>query len=123
MSHKILIADDHGPVRRRVRTIVERAGFGVCGEATNGQDAIAKSRELLPDLVILDVSMPVMNGFEAMAEILQHTANVKILIYTVHAGDAFRQEALRLGAHGYVTKSAPENILIDEMNRVLGKLP
>ena len=65
--------------------------------------------------------MPVMNGFEAMAEILQRTPNVKILMYTAHEGDEFQREVLRLGAHACVAKSAPEKVLIDEVTRVLGE--
>jgi len=68
---RVLIADDHEAVRRGLRSAVWGAGWQVCGEATNGREAIAKVRELAPDVVILDVSMPVMGGLEAAPEILK----------------------------------------------------
>lgn len=69
MSYKILIVDDHDGIRRRLRSLLEGAGFRVCGDATDGKQAVEKSKELEPALVILDLSMPVMTGLEASAAV------------------------------------------------------
>jgi chemotaxis response regulator CheB len=64
VPHNMLIVDDHEPIRRRIRSLVESEGLHVCGEATNGREAIEKTKECMPDLAILNLSMPVMNGLE-----------------------------------------------------------
>ena len=119
MPHRILLADDHGELRRRVRSLLETAGFEVCGEAINGLDAIAKTKALLPDLIILDIAIPIMKGHDAIPEILKRAPGVKIVVFSVHEDDELRREALRRGAHGYVGKSRPE-YLINEVTKLLG---
>ena len=118
MTHNILIADDHEGIRRRVRALLEGAGFEVCGEATDGQEAIDKSKALVPDLVILDLSMPVMSGFEALPHIAK-LKPTKILIFSVEESREMKRRALELGAHAYVTKSNPTGLLA-EVNGLLG---
>lgn len=118
MPHRILLADDHGELRRRVRSLLETAGFEVCGEAINGSDAIAKTKVLLPDLIVLNMSMPIMNGLDAIPEIVQSVPGVKIVVFSVDEAEELRREALRRGAHGYVSKSRPEK-LIDEVTKLL----
>jgi DNA-binding NarL/FixJ family response regulator len=98
---------------------LETAGFEVCGEAINGLDAIAKTRALLPDLIVLNMSMPIMNGLDAIPEIVKSAPDLKIVVFSVDEADELRREALRRGAHGYVSKSSPEN-LIDEVTKLLG---
>jgi DNA-binding NarL/FixJ family response regulator len=114
---RILLADDHDGIRRRVRSALEAAGFEICGEAVNGSEAIAKTKALLPDLVILNLSMPVMSGFKALPEIAE--TGVKIVVYTLDDGPDIRQEVLSRGAHGYVAKSGPITDLIAEIQKVL----
>ena len=82
MWYKILIVDDHDGIRRRLRSLLESAGFQVCGEATNGKQAVEKSKELEPDLVILDLSMPVMTGLEVLPHIAK-LSTTKILVLAV----------------------------------------
>lgn len=119
MPGRILLADDHDEIRGRVRSYLEGADFEVCDEAVNGLDAIEKTRALLPDLIILNVSMPVMNGLDAIPEILKVAPRVKIIMFSVDEADELRREALRRGAHGYVGKSSPAE-LIKEVNKLLG---
>lgn len=118
MSNGILIADDHEATRLRLRALLERAGWRVCGEAINGQEAIEKAIELKPGLVILDISMPLMTGLGVIPEILKCAPQVKILMFTVHEADELRRQAFRLGAHGFVAKSAPGTELLAEVKRL-----
>lgn len=118
MPRRILLADDHDGLKKRVRSFLETAGFEVCGEAINGLDAIAKTKALLPDLIVLNMSMPIMNGLDAIPEIVKSAPGIKIVVFTMHEHDELRREALRLGAHGYVSKSRPED-LIDGVTKLL----
>ena len=119
MPHRILLADDHEGVRRRVRSVLETAGFEVCGEADNGPDAVTKAKDLMPDLIVLNLSMPMMHGLEVIPEIVQSAPTVKILVFSIDEADELRREALRRGAHGYVSKSRPITDLVDEVEKLL----
>src|SRR5258708_12935914 len=82
---RILIADDHDLMRRGVKTLIEsHTGWEVCGEATTGREAVAKVEELEPDVLILDISMPDLNGVEAARRVRKTSANTKILILSIH---------------------------------------
>lgn len=120
MPRRILLADDHRGIRQRVRSALEAAGFEVCGDAVNGLDAVEKTKVLLPDLIILNVSMPIMNGLDAVPGILKNAPGVKIVMFSVDEADELRREALRRGAHGYVGKSSPVAVLINEVTKLLG---
>ena len=113
MPHNILVVDDHEPMRRRIRSLLESEGLDVCAEAADGREAIEKTKEYMPDLVILDLSMPVMNGLQAIPEMLECAPQLKILIFTVDDDQELRREALRLGARGYISKSEPEALLAE----------
>jgi DNA-binding NarL/FixJ family response regulator len=119
MPHRILLADDHEGIRRRVRSVLEAAGFEVCGEAANGLDAVTKTKVLTPDLIILNLSMPVMHGLQAIPEIAKSAPGVKILVFTMDDADELRREILRRGAHGHISKSRPITELIDEVKKLL----
>jgi DNA-binding NarL/FixJ family response regulator len=105
MPRRILLADDHEGIRRRVRSALEAAGCEVCGEAVNGLDTIEKAKALLPYLIILNISMPVMNGLDAIPEIVKSAPGIKIVMFSVDESEELRREALRRGAHGFVGKS------------------
>jgi DNA-binding NarL/FixJ family response regulator len=102
---KILIVDDHEALRAGVRTVLESRGFEVCGEADNGQDALAKALQLRPDLVILDITMPVLDGFTAAREIHKRLPGVGILLLSMHESASMVNVAKSSGARGYVAKS------------------
>lgn len=95
------------------------AGWQVCGEAANGREAIDRASELNPDLVILDISMPVMGGLEAAREILKKDQTVKIVVFTMHESQQMRDEMERIGVHAVAVKSAPIGDLLDAVKSVL----
>jgi len=103
---RILLADDDEIVRRGLRAILEtNETFEIAGEAVDGQDAIEKAARLKPDVVVLDISMPIIDGFEATRRIVQDTPNIKVLVLTVHDSVTVATRALQAGARGYVLKS------------------
>jgi two-component system nitrate/nitrite response regulator NarL len=103
---KILLADDQGIVRHGLRALLEsQDGWQICGEAKTGQEAIDKTRELKPDMVVLDISMPVLNGFAAAKAIKEFSPGTAVVVYSVYESEAFLKEALRIGLDGYVSKT------------------
>jgi len=113
-SFRILIADDHDIVRCGIRTLLEtHSGWAVCGEARNGREAVAKVAELKPDLVVMDVAMPMLNGMDAARQILKDRPGIPILIYTLYESDELIRQVLETGARGFILKSdAAENLLL-----------
>ena len=102
---RILIVDDHEALRAGVRTVLENHGFEVCGEADNGQEAMSRALQLRPDLVILDITMPVLDGFSAAREIHKRLPGVGILLLSMHESASMVNVAKSSGARGYVAKS------------------
>lgn len=102
---RILLADDHRMMRQRVRAILEQEGFEFAGEASDGCEAVRLAERVRPDLVILDVSMPALNGFSAAGEILRHAPQTRIILLTAHAERAYVLRAIQLGIRGYVVKT------------------
>jgi len=106
MLLRILVADDYELVRRGICSILKtQPGWTVCGEASDGHQAVEMSRNLQPDIVVLDIGMPGLNGLEATREILQHNEDQRILILTVNNCEGIIREALSVGARGFVLKS------------------
>lgn len=106
MPVRILIADDHEIFRRGLRSLLEsHAEWEVCGEATDGQDAVERVRQLNPDVVVLDITMPRLNGLEAAQVIRTEAPESKMVILSQHEPSLMRQAALSAGANAYVTKS------------------
>lgn len=116
---KILIADDHEAVRRGLRFAVASAGWELCGEAVHGKDAVEKVQALNPDLVILDLSMPVMNGLDAAREIRKKAPNVKIVGFTMHESLQVKEQTTMIGFHALAAKSAPLGDLLATVKSVL----
>jgi two-component system NarL family sensor kinase len=117
---RILIADDHEVMRRGVRGLVEsQEEWSVCGEAIEGNEAISKTRELQPDLLILDVSMPGLSGIETALQILKDDPKIKILFFTMHDSPQMMREISNVGAWGYVAKARAGNDLVDAVRIIL----
>ncbi len=103
---RILVADDHEVVRRGLCSLLEsQPGWQICGEASDGRDLLKKASELKPDIIVLDVSMPNLNGLEATRQILKANPKAKILVLTLHDSDRLIHEVLTAGASGFVLKS------------------
>lgn len=103
---RILIADDHDVARRGIRALLEsHPGWQVCGEAKDGREAVELAAEQKPDLILLDIGMPNLNGLEAARQILATAPNALILILTMHDTDQIVREVLRAGARGFLLKS------------------
>ena len=120
MPRRILLADAHGGIRQRVRSALEESGFEVCGEATDGTDAIEKTKVLLPDLIILNLSMPAIHELDAIPEIINSAPNVKIVIFSVDDFEELRRQARDRGAHAYISKLSPISVLIGEVIKLIG---
>lgn len=121
LAERILLADDHQIVRRGLKSLIQGLGpnWEICGEAENGKEAVEKTMSLHPDLVILDISMPVQNGLEAAREIRRKSPDTKILILSMHDSPHMKDEARKAGADAYVVKSAASDELRSSMERVL----
>jgi DNA-binding NarL/FixJ family response regulator len=106
MGVRLLLADDHEIVRRGLRALLEtEPGWEVVAEASDGRDAIEKTKQTKPDVAILDISMPSLNGLEAARQIVTSGSQTKVLILTVHDSDPLIQQVLEAGARGYLLKS------------------
>lgn len=117
---RILIADDHESVRKGVCAILSsRLDIEVCGEAVNGKEAIEKARDLRPDLIILDVTMPVMSGFDAAREIVKILPGTPILMLSMHETKQLIEEAQRIGVKGYLTKTQASGTLLRAVDALL----
>lgn len=104
---RILIADDHSVVRSGIRMVLQSSpDFTVIAEAEDGEEAVELAAKHKPDVVVMDISMPQLNGIEATAKMKQDDPNIKVIILTVHAEEEYVFQILRAGASGYVLKSA-----------------
>jgi DNA-binding NarL/FixJ family response regulator len=106
MTVRILVVDDHPIVRQGLKTLLEgHTGWEVIGEASDGAEALEKARNLSPDVMVLDVTMPRMNGLEACRLLRRQSPDLEILFVTQHDSPQMMREALEAGARGYVVKS------------------
>ncbi len=118
-TFKILIVDDHEIVRHGLRALLQdHEGWEVSGEAIDGRDAVAKVELIKPDLVILDIEMPNLNGLDAAREILRQDPNMKILVLTIHDSEQLIREVLNVGAKGFLLKSDAARDLIAAVEAV-----
>ena len=120
-SVSILIADDHELFRRGVAAELSQVpGWIIAAEATNGRDAVALASELKPDIVVLDLTMPELNGLEAARQITAADPSARILILTAHESEQLVREVLNAGARGYVLKSDAGRTLVSALQALLG---
>jgi len=118
---RVLVVDDHAVIRRGVQGILRSyPEWELCGEAENGQEAIKLAETLKPEIIIMDVSMPVLNGLEATRIIHDLLPNTRILLLTLHSSTELVRTAFRAGARGYVLKSDAEHDLVRALNVVIG---
>lgn len=116
---RILLADDHGIVRRGMRALLDsEEGLEVVGEAANGREALKWIETLRPDLAILDVAMPMLNGIEVTAQAMKSFPDLKVIILSMYADEAYVVRALTAGARGYLLKEATEEDLLPAVRAV-----
>jgi DNA-binding NarL/FixJ family response regulator len=119
---RVLIVDDHAAIRRGVQGILHSfPEWELCGEADNGQEAVRLAESLKPEIIIMDVSMPVLNGLEATRIIRDAHPETKVLLLTLHSSTELVRSAFRAGARGYVLKSDAEQELVRALHVVLGE--
>jgi DNA-binding NarL/FixJ family response regulator len=110
---RILLADDHMVVRRGLKALLEtRPDFNVCAEASDGQEAVKLALHHTPNVVIIDVSMPVLNGIDATRQIRKAAPDIEVLVFTMHDGEDTIQDVLHAGARGYLLKSEADDQMI-----------
>jgi DNA-binding NarL/FixJ family response regulator len=102
---RVLVADDHEIFRKGVCSILLQQGWTVVAEAANGREAVTKAKALRPDVAVMDISMPELNGLEATRQILKTNSESKVLILTMHQSDSLMRNALEAGARGYLLKT------------------
>ena len=108
----ILVADDHPMIRRHVRAILEQEGIEIAGEASDGREAVRLAHRCGPDMVILDVSMPALNGLAAAGQILRDTPQTRAILLTLHTEHPYVLKAIQTGIRGYVVKTQmPDDLL------------
>jgi DNA-binding NarL/FixJ family response regulator len=116
---RILIADDHAVVRAGLRALLEsRTGWEVCAESADGRDAIEKAAKLKPDVAVLDIGMPLLNGVEATRRIRAASPSTEILILTMHESDDLVQQVVEAGARGYILKDDADRVLLAAVDAV-----
>ena len=118
MPIRIVLADDHVLVRQGLRSLLERGGFQVVGEASDGQEVLQSVRSLQPDIVIMDITMPILNGLDAAREIVRSSPKTKTILLTQNDEDQYISEALEIGVRGYVLKHQVANDLIQAIQQV-----
>jgi DNA-binding NarL/FixJ family response regulator len=118
-AYRILIADDHEVVRRGIRSLLEsHPGWEVCAEAKDGREAVERSKELKPDLVLLDIGMPNLNGLDAARQIIAKSPLTRVLVLTIHDSDEMIREVLAAGARGFLLKSDAGRDLITAVDAI-----
>jgi len=119
MSIRVLLADDHGVVRKGLRFILERqAGMEVVGEAGDGREAIRLAETSEPDIVIMDIAMPLLNGIDATAQMVKRNPSLGVIILSMHSDEDYLLSALNAGAKGYLLKDSAEVDLVRAIQAV-----
>src|SRR5215472_769029 len=119
MPIQVVLADDHQIVRDGMKAFLEREGYKVNAEAQDGQEAVRLAMKLQPDVVVLDITMPILNGLDAAREILHHAPAIKAILLSMHDESKYVIEALRLGVKGFVTKTHAADDLVQAIRQAL----
>jgi len=118
MAIRVVLADNHELVRQGLKALLEREGFQVVGEASNGQEAVRLVPDVRPDVAIVDISMPILNGLDAARELKKSSQRTRTILLTRHDEDQYVTEALRAGVRGYVLKNQAANDLVHAIQQV-----
>lgn len=119
MPIKILIADDHMLLRNGIRNVLEfEADLAVIGEAADGEEAVARAIALVPDIILLDINMPKMNGLEVTKKLRSENSQIKVIVLTMHDDDNYVIEVIKSGAAGYLLKDIEPSMLIKAIHTV-----
>ena len=124
MSFRVLIADDHGVVRQGLRTLLEKSPeVSVVGEAADGREAVRLAAELHPNIVVMDLAMPLLNGIDAAAQIIARDPGIQVIILSMHSDESYILRALNAGAKGYLLKDAAEGDILPAVRTVASGRP
>ncbi|MBZ5513929.1 MAG: response regulator transcription factor [Acidobacteriia bacterium] len=118
MPLRIILADDHQIVRQGIKSLLQQEGFNVVGEAADGYEAIRLAKELHPDVAVLDLGMPLINGTNAAREILRELPRMKVILLTMHTEEQYVLDALQAGVTGYVVKTEAASDLVRALKEV-----
>ena len=119
MATSLILADDHPVFRHGLRYLLERDGFNIVGEAEDGHESVKLAQQLRPDVILLDFSMPRLNGLDAAKEIMKISPRSKIILLTAHREEQYVQQALQAGVRGYVLKSEATTTLVEAVMEVM----
>lgn len=114
----VMVVDDHPVWRDGVKTSLERSGITVVSEAADGGEAVERAREMMPDVIVMDLRLPVVTGTEAIRQIVEESPHVKVLVLSMSGAEADVIEAVKAGANGYLLKSAEPQEIVDAVERV-----
>jgi DNA-binding NarL/FixJ family response regulator len=118
MTMRVLLADDHALVRQALKALLDREGIQVVAEAANGQEAVSLAASMHPDIAVLDISMPMMNGLDAVVALHQCSPKTKCILLTRHDEDQYVTRALQAGIRGYVLKTQAASDLMQAIRKV-----
>jgi two-component system response regulator NreC len=118
MPTRVLLADDHALIRQGIRALLEKQGFQVVCEASDGQETLRSAEKMQPDVAIVDIGMPVLNGVDAARELKKSSPKTKVILLTQHDEDQYVTESLRAGVRGYVLKSQAADDLVHAIQEV-----